>query len=406
MSAAILPPPTGVLAAEVIALVRAHTAAVPPTLMDLEEACGGVLREAVVAPEDQPAFDRSAMDGYAVRLDDPGPTHRIVDRIRAGEWKPRPLAPGEAVQVATGAALPNAGLRVIPKELVRLGVGTVEILQRTDSRHIRFQGEAARRGQELLPPGSLLSPGALSLLASLGCVRPLVSRPLRVTHLVTGNEIVPPDRTPGPGQIRDSNSVLVRSFLRAWKLQLTQRPLPEDEALVEQEAARPSAGVANADLLLVSGGASVGEHDFTRRLLEGLGFAIHLAKTNTRPGKPLLFGVRGASLAFGLPGNPLAHFVCLNLFVRAALDALTGAPASAVFREGTLATAWQDEPSPRETLWPARLDAGGRTVALTPLPWTSSGDLTPLANANAILRIPPDSPALPAGTAVSHLPLA
>lgn len=406
MSATTLHPPTGVLAAEVIALVRAHTVAVPPVPMDLDEACGGVLREPVVAPEDQPAFDRSAMDGYAVRMDDPGPAHRIVDRIRAGEWKPRTLALGEAVQVATGAALPDAGLRVVPKENVRLGAGIVEILQSTASHHIRFRGEAARRGQELLRPGSVLNPGALSLLASLGCVRPLVSRPLRVAHLVTGNEIVPPDRTPGPGQIRDSNSVLVRSFLRGWKVQLSQRPLPEDEALVQQEIAHPSIGVANADLLLVSGGASVGEHDFTRRLLEGLGFTIHLAKTNTRPGKPLLFGVRGTALAFGLPGNPLAHFVCLNLFVRTALDGLTGAPASPMFREGTLATVWQDEPSPRETLWPARMEPGSGTVALTPLPWTSSGDLTPLAAANAILRIPPDSPTLPAGSAVSHFPLA
>ncbi len=397
------PTPSGALTEEVITLVRAHAVPLDPECVSLEEACGRVLRQPVLAPEDQPAFDRSAMDGYAVGLNDVTPTYRVVDQLRAGDWKPRLVALGEAVQVATGAALPEGNLRVLPKEDVLVKDGVLRILRPSSSRYVRLRGEAARQGQELLHSGSVLTPGALSLLASLGHTRPLVSPLPRVTHWVTGNELVPPDQVPGPGQIRDSNSHLVSAFLRAWRVSATRRHLPEEAGAVQNVIQRPPSEFQSTHVLLVSGGASVGEHDFTRRLLEGLGFTILIANTHLRPGKPLLFGVRGATLAFGLPGNPLAHFVCLNLFVRVALEGLIAAPSTAFFQPGTLAVGWEGEPSPRETLWPAKASRKASALEVTPLPWTSSGDLTPLATANALLQLPPNSPPLPKGATVSCL---
>ena len=139
--------------------------------------------------------------------------------------------------------------------------------------------------------------------------------------------------------------------------------------------------------MLISGGASVGEHDFTRRLLEEAGFTIHVSKTTARPGKPLIVAQRGNTLAFGLPGNPLAHFVCLNLYVRAALEAFTGQAARTTFTTGVLTADLAAGGNTRETFWPARWIQRDGMAMLTPLRWSSSGDLTALATANALIRV-------------------
>jgi molybdopterin molybdotransferase len=384
----------------VIELIRGQARALDPERVDLAAAFGRILREPVCAPEDQPAFDRSAFDGYAVRLDDSGPHYHVVDFLRAGDWRPRVLQRGEAVQIATGAALPCPDLRVIMKEDVQWTNETIEQIRPDQDRNIRFRGEDAREGQALAQPGLRLHPGALALLASLGHVRPMVTRQPRVLHLTTGNELVAPDQTPGPGQIRDSNAVLVRSFVERFTSEFSHRRVAEDRSAARtclDEFVDPA-----PDLLLISGGASVGEHDFTRPLLEELGYTLQLAKTNIRPGRPMLFASSEHSLAFGLPGNPLSHFVCLQLFVRVALDILLGAPTAVVLRTGCLAAPFSDGDNPRETYWPARFTEGEREE-LVPLPWSSSGDLTPLASASALLRIPPHAPPLPAGSTVGYL---
>jgi molybdopterin molybdotransferase len=222
-----------------------------------------------------------------------------------------------------------------------------------------------------------------------------------VLHLATGNEIVAPEQTPQRGQIRDSNSILIRSFLAYWKIAPEQMRVPEDES-----AARSAIGNRQAaiDLLLISGGASVGEHDFTRRLLEHFGFEILVGKTTMRPGKPLIVARRGNAIAFGLPGNPMAHFVCLNLFVRVALEKFTGGAAATFFQHGALATRLESDRNARETFWPARYESHDGKSKLTPLRWSSSGDLTSLALANALIRVAPGAADLEAGTEVEFVP--
>ena len=398
------PPPSSAPSAdEILALIRRHALPLPPEQIPLERAWGRILREPARAPEDQPAFDRSAFDGFAIRLDDPSTRFRVVDFIRAGQWRPRELQRGEAVQIATGGALPARGLQVVMKEDTRLENDALEILRRDPSRNIRFRGEDARQGRVLVEEGTGLTAGALALLASIGHARPWVTRQTLVSHIATGNEIIPPDQEPKPGQIRDSNTTLVRGFLRQWRIEPRQCRAPEDQALVRQALRDHLTNAGPPDVLLISGGASVGEHDFTRRLLEELGYTIHLARANTRPGKPLIFATKDRALAFGLPGNPLAHFVCLNLFVRAALEGLSGAKARLEFLAGRLTGELRDEPSPRETFWPARAGFGPAGLEVALLRWSSSGDLTCLAQANALARVPPGCAALPKGALVDFL---
>jgi molybdopterin molybdotransferase len=394
------PPTPPASAEEVRALLARICRPLDTERVPLAAAAGRVLREPVRAPEDQPPFDRSAVDGYAVRLDDPGPQFRVVDEIRAGDWKPRPLRPGEAVRIATGGALPDDGLQVVMKEDVRAAGDTLTVLRRDADRNIRRRGEDARAGAELLAPGAVLTPGALALLASSGCVSPAVTRLPRVLHVATGNEIVPPDQTPARGQIRDSNSTLVRAFLASWGIAPEQLRVDEDELLSRPEICPPG---GEPDLLLISGGASVGEHDFTRRWLEVAGFTLHVTRTTARPGKPLLVAQRGRTLAFGLPGNPLAHFVCLHLYVRAALEAWSGRAERTDFAPGVLAADLAGEAHARETFWPARWHLQDGAAMLTPLRWRSSGDLTPLAAANALLRVPPGAAGLTRGSRVEFL---
>lgn len=388
---------------ETIAVIRERCRPLETESVALDEAQGRVLREPVRADSDQPPFDRSSMDGYAVRLDDRSESFRVVDRIRAGDWKPRELKSGEAVQIATGGALPGDGLQVVMKEDVRVAGDRILVLDRDAERNIRFRGDDAKEGEVRVEGGTRLSSGALALMASVGCTRPQLTRQPRVLHLATGNEIVPPDQRPGCGQIRDSNTTLVHAFLAQFGIEPTQLRVAEDRAVIQSAMRNPQSAIREVDVLLISGGASVGEHDFTRSLLEELGYTVHVNRTTTRPGKPMIFGTRGNTAAFGLPGNPLAHFVCLNLYVRQALWRFSGETRPPEFNVGVLAADTAVDANERETLWPARLEVAEGEARLNLLRWQSSGDLTSLAAANALVRVPPNQGPLSRGARLPFL---
>jgi len=398
------PPSCPASVEDVFACVEEHTRPLSVEAVSLESALGRVLRERVIADEDQPRFDVAAMDGYAVRADEEAEWLEVVGMLRAGDWQPQQLEAGQAMQVATGAALPCAGLRVVPKEETERTGNQVRILRRPADTCIRLRGQNFRAGDQLMAAGVRLNAGHLALLASVGWVRPVVTRQPRILHLVTGNELVPPGQAPGPGQIRDTNTTLVAAFLSEWGLPVQSFRVGEDEAEARTFLAPHLTGNQPPDLLLISGGASVGEHDFTRSLLEYYGFRLLIHRTAARPGRPLIFAVRNGTVAFGLPGNPLAHYVCLNLYVRAALQRILGVEGGLAFAEGFLTEAWNPGRSPWETLCPAvwKLESGKAQITL--LSWQNSGDLTPLRHANAVARLPGGEQPLSAGSKVVFLP--
>lgn len=388
---------------EAIAKIHSHCQPLPAGRIPLSQAMGRILREEVHATESSPAFDCSTRDGFAILAEDTSENFRVVDTIHAGDWRPYQLKPGEAVRVATGAPLPCENLRVVMQENIRRNKDVIHIEKHENALNFRRRGEETKIGQRLISSGVRLDAGKLALLASAGHTMPLVSPRLCVTHFTTGDEIVPPDQTPGPGKIRDSNSILIHNLLHLWECDVTQMHLPEDFTKAKIEIEKHGPEIDLADLILVSGGASVGDKDFTRLLLEWLGFKTIFSRVNIRPGKPLIFGVNGLRKAFGLPGNPLSHFVCFHVIVTVALAEVVGA-SPPKFLRGELAVGLKERPCPRETFWPARMEFSAGGIRLHPLAWVSSGDITCLAAANALLRISANQGPIEPGAEVEFLP--
>ena len=387
-----------------LAAISARCQPLPGVRENLPDATGRILRENIIATENFPPCDKSTRDGFAVLAGDDSKIFSIVDTLHAADWKPRVLKTGEAVRVATGASLPCENLRVVMQEDVERTGDRIKILARDGGLNVRKCGEEMRAGDSVLAAGTKLNSGALALLATVGCTQPLVSPKLRVLHFTTGDEIIPPEKKPQPGQIRDSNSFLIRALLEKFGCDVEHHHLPENFEESKRVISTLNSQLSTLNLILVSGGASVGDLDFTRPLLEWLGFEIVFSRVNIRPGAPLIFGANGKRIAFGLPGNPLSHFVCFHLFVAAALAKLMGAEPQK-FITGTLAATLEDEPNSRETLWPARWEIKSGKVELSPLRWSSSGDVAALVKANALVRLPPNAGSLAAGTTIKFLPV-
>lgn len=392
--------------ADARALIADKISPLPAVAAPLAEVAGRVLRQAARAREDLPGFDRSAMDGYAIAADNAAESFRIVAEIQPGPPAKGKIRPGECARIFTGAPIPAGATRVLMQEQVRVEGNFMVPLKRGAATHIRWRGEDARKGDVLLEPGIRLGAGELALLAGLGVVRPKVSPPVRVAHFSTGNELVAPEDLVRPGLIRDSNGTLVAALARQFGGEMVRQERVADD--FDRLLKKARALKNSFDLLLLSGGAGAGGHDFGKRLLTALGFKIHFAGINVRPGKPLVFATRGRLAAFVLPGNPVSHLVTLHAAVRLAMEQFAGAEIRWPVAKMRLAEAFEHRPGERETFHPARVeisgDGSGELVARA-LRWQSSGDVTGLAGVNALLQLEAGAGAPPVGGKVSVLML-
>jgi molybdopterin molybdotransferase len=376
--------------------------ALPPERVELAAALGRTLRESAAAQEDFPAFDRSAFDGYAVRSSDTPGTLNVVMELPAGVAPERPLAAGECARIFTGAQLPAGANAVAMQENCTREGRLVTVPAIAGNEGVRRRGEDARAGAVLIHRGQRIGAVEASLLAQIGYATPLVAGIPRVFHVSTGSELVPPSETPGPGQIRDSNSSLIGGLVAESGARITAAKRAGDD-LATLLAALGSEPDFSWDILLISGGASVGDYDFGARALGELGFSIHFSQLNLRPGKPLIFATRGRQLAFVIPGNPLSHLVCWHVAIRAAIDMLLSGETALPL---VVLSAGEKLPgNPRETWWPARIDfRDGRAIAM-PLKWRSSGDMTGISEADTLVRIPSASAGISVGELVEGLRL-
>ena len=382
------------------ARILARAAALPSQTVPLAKADGRTLAEAVTAVRDQPPFDASAMDGWAVRRADVGEatTLRIVGESAAGRGHAAPLQPGEAVRIFTGAPVPaGADLVVIQEEATRDG-DQVRLGPAGAGNNLRPRGGDFRAGTLLLEAGVRLDPWRLSLAAAAGRADLTVARRPRVAVLATGEELAAPGSAAGPFQIYESGSVGLLAMLSRWGAAPTRlAPTGDDEAAI-------AAAVRDieADVIVTVGGASVGDYDLVKPALATLGLELDVETVNVRPGKPTWFGRLGdGRLVLGLPGNPASAFVCAELFLRPLVLALQGATTPHRMTTAPLATPLPAN-GPREHWMRARLGPGG---GVTPFPDQDSSLVTVFAAADALLRRLPGAEAAAVGDAVEVLRL-
>ncbi len=318
---------------EALERILATVSLLEPEQVGLLEAEGRVLLEKIVADRDIPPLTNAAMDGYAVRGEDvaDGPTElRIVGEAAAGHVSDVILEPGQAVRIMTGAPVPKGADTVVRFEDTRTDGLRVDILGAyTPGKNVRQAGEDVRASEVVLQPGRVLRPQAIGMLAAVGRTSVKVGRKPRVAILATGDEIVPPGEDPGPGQIRDANSYAVAAQVQTY----SGVPLVLDIARDQESRIREGVWEALAqrpDLIITSGGVSVGDFDLVKQVLAAEG-KIHFWSLNMKPGRPLAFGMVGGIPLIGLPGNPVAAMISTELFARPALLKMQGAQTTSAW---------------------------------------------------------------------------
>jgi molybdopterin molybdotransferase len=301
------------------------------------DALGRVLAEDVVSGFALPPFDSSAMDGFAV-IAGPAAELPVVGESKAGRPFQGELQRGQAVRISTGAVIPAGADAVVPIERVDDGGGSVRVPEVAPGANVRRAGDDVRAGQLVIGAGSVLGPAELGMLAALGRLDAFCARRPRLAIAATGDELRPAGATLGPGQIHESNAAAIGALARSVGAHMTATTWIADSA--EETTATLDQLAADADVVCIAGGVSVGPHDHVRPALRGLGFDEQFWGVRLKPGKPVWFGVRdGGGLrqyAFGLPGNPVSAMVTFHLFARPALRALQGADASATRTTGIL----------------------------------------------------------------------
>lgn len=385
----------------------------------LEQAAGRVLAHPIRADRDQPPFARSTRDGFACRAGDFAGDGRlkIIGQIRAGQRWGGTVSEGETVEIMTGAPVPPGADCVVMVEHVSVADGWVRLSRGgadapSSGSNIVPAGTEARSGDIALPPGTLLEAAPIALAASLGAAEVDVFARPRVAILATGDELVEAGRTPLPHQIRNSNSYALAALVSAAGGEPVRLPsAPDDRGRLEEMIA----SVRQVDLLVLSGGVSMGKYDLVEDVLLKLGAEFFFTGARIQPGKPVVFGrfplPDPAQYFFGLPGNPVSVMVTARLFVEPLLGALCGrAPALPSFRLARLKRPVTVKPGLTRFL-PAWVENGlggedsGIEVEVTPVAWHGSGDLAGAGRANCCLVVPEDRSELRAGEVATVLKL-
>ena len=365
------------------------------------DALGLVLAQEVKTDREYPPFDRSTRDGYAVRSKEalPGAQLKCVGEIKAGDTVRDALVTGTCLQIMTGAAVPSGADAVVMVEHTSREGDVVRFTRPAlAGQNFVPRGSEAAAAQTILKPGMRLGYAELALAAQVGATRLQCAQRPRVAILSTGDEIVLIGETPGPFQIRNSNSV----SLAAQVQMAGGEPVVLGNAadLAEDLGEKIERGLKE-DALVLSGGVSMGKYDLVESVLKAMGAEFFFDAVAIRPGKPAVFGVCQGKPVFGLPGNPVSTMVTFELFVAPAMDLLSGAEARALpLVQARLAEPMKEKPGLTHFL-PARLDWRGPTPEVKPLKWQGSGDIAALAKANCFLVVPADREKLEIGETVS-----
>jgi molybdopterin molybdotransferase len=372
--------------------------------VDLLHARGRILARDVVADDDLPGLPRSSVDGYAVLAGDDAAEFDVLEEVTAGRLAHGQVRQGTAVRIMTGGTLPPGADAVVMVEEVEEANGRAVLHHRPKrGENVHPPGMDLTRGQHVLMAGSRIGTPEVGLLATVGCVRVPVHRRPRVAVLATGDELVEPQDTPPPGSVRDSNRYALMAAVEEAGAELVWNAHARDDELELERAMRD--GLAAGDVLITSGGVSMGTRDLIKPMLEKIA-TIHFGRVSFKPGKPLTFATTSEKLAFGLPGFPVSSLVTFEVFVRPALLKLGGATNVSRPRvEVALAHDVRPDPVRLEYQRATLIWQDHRFLART-TGLQSSSRLMSIVGANALLEIQPGTETLPEGTMVQALLLA
>ena len=396
--------------AEAIQIVRDETRALPAEPVSLEHARGRFLAQDVIADSDLPPFDRSQMDGYAVRANDvvsvPAKL-KVVGESAAGRGWHNEMKAGEAVRIMTGAPVPSGADSVQQVELTReLETSEVEILEPVATgRSIVSRGSEIKAGQKVLSAGEQIGAATMAVLASFGYAEIAVSRQPRVAVLATGSELVAVHEQPRQDQIRDSNNFTITAYAELAGAIVERIPLAGDDTnLLKKQIAEAA---DRSDIVVTSGGVSVGRYDFTKPALRDLGAEFFFERVALRPGKPTVFArLPNGTLFFGLPGNPVSVSVTFNLFARTAMLAMQGATDPALPHDWAVLARNVKGAVDRESYLPAELSISEEGILTAiPLKWGGSSDFVGFVRATSLIIVPRDTGVIEAGMRVKLMRL-
>jgi molybdopterin molybdotransferase len=375
----------------------------PAESVPIGEAAGRILAEDAAATIDLPPFPSSAMDGYALRAADVPGTLPIVARVAAGRPAPRPLEPGEAMEISTGGVLPEGADAVVPIEYVVVHDNEIDVPETVvRGANVRPRGGDVRVGGPICIAGTRLSAARIGALAAAGLSAVACARRPNVALLATGSELRAPGESLEPGQIYESNGLMLAAALASVGAKVERLPAVEDDEDAHRAAL---ARGLQADVLVTSGGVSVGPHDLVRTIEAELGVEEVFWGIAVKPGKPVSFGVRDRTLVFGLPGNPVSSLVGAELLVKPAILALQGLvdPLPA-FAAGLLGAPLCRNDA-RDELVRARSRVGEDGIVLDPVTGQESHMIVRAAGADALVLVPRGEGEIAAGSSVRYLPL-
>jgi len=376
----------------------------PVTVPVTAAALGRVVAIDIASDIDSPPYAKSIMDGYAVRSDDAAVSLTVVEEVAAGRVPTRPVGPGQAARVMTGAPIPDGADAVIPHEETKSSGNTVQVPRPVAAgKFVLARGREMRASEVVVPAGTILTPAAFGLLAAVGRTEVPVYPAARLAIISTGDELVEPSACPGPGQIRNSNGPMLVALTARAGAEARALGIGRDDKAALANLVRQ--GLDQSNVLVLSGGVSAGKFDFVPDVLREAGVEAHFHKVRMKPGKPLLFGTRSDTLVFGLPGNPVSSFVGFELFVRPALRKMAGVAIPGPMFVPVPLTADLATENDRPTYAPATLKRTSGGLRVQPAGWFGSADLRGLLATDALIALSAGVVSFAAGFPVPTLPL-
>jgi molybdopterin molybdotransferase len=380
------------------------TTPVETETLNVYASLGRITAEAATSRFELPPFNKAAMDGYALLVDDQRDEYDVIEHVQAGQTANRIPMPGETVRIMTGAPLPEGCDRVVPWENTDNDMNRVKVHRQPSKTNVCMKGEDVRTGDVILPAGSLITPVALANLTACGVRMIEVRQPVRIAVLTTGDEIVDlasyPEETLEPGMIVDANGPMLEGLIAAGRdMELIERRIVPDDLKSHVDAIEQAA--SNSDLLILTGGVSAGDYDFVSAALQEAGFTIHFDQVSVQPGKPLTLATRANCIVCGLPGNPISVLNAFHLNVVRIARHLQRRPIEPISFALPMGCDFQRRRAGRASFIPAKLNPNG---SIETIPYHGSAHLLALHEADGVFLVPQGTHKIAQGDQIQFFP--